>query len=235
MSDKKFVAIIVGVIVLFVGAIIMFGGSETKAGFIGDPLKLQTGEAQQDGSAVQPADRYQGPVDSKVTLIEYADFECPACYGLFPTLKQIEAEYGDKVLFIFRHNPLSALHPNAVAAHRAAEAAGKQDKFWEMHDLLYQNQPSWSRQQSGLSLTDAANVFEGYAQQLELDMDKYRADVASEETFAYIDSHLDSGLKLGVTGTPTLYLNGEEFAARSYEEIAAAIDEILAETNQKPE
>jgi len=97
-----------------------------------------------------------------------------------------------------------------------------------MHDLLFENQPLWASAQSGLTVTEAAQTFEGYAQQLGLDMDQYRSDVESEATFDLISSHLDSGNQLGVTGTPTLFLNGEEITERSSAEIGSLIDAILA-------
>lgn len=214
--------------IAFVAAVFLFGNKDaTGKGFIGDPMQLQTGEAKDGQTEVQPADHYKGEGKKGVTLIEYGDFECPACYGFFPELKKIEQKYGDDITVIFRHNPLSRIHPNATAAHRAAEAAARQGKFWEMHDLLYQNQPSWSREQSGLTTADAAKRFEDYAQQLGLDMDKFRADVQSEDIFNYIDSHLDSGVKLGVDSTPTIFLNGEKLTFRRFDEISAAIDQLI--------
>ncbi len=234
MSDKNFMAMIAIIVVAVVGSIIMFGGSDSASSgaWIGDPLLLATGEANGD-EEVQAADHYRGAEDPEVVIIEYADFECPACFGFAPQLQIVEANYEDEVQVIFRHNPLSSLHPNAFAAHRAAEAAGQQDKFWEMHDILFERQPSWSAQQSGLSVSDAAAVFEGYAEEIGLDMDKFRADVESEEVFDYIDSHLDSGSQLGVTGTPTIFLNGEEITERSAEELGAIIDQILADNNSE--
>ncbi len=230
MSDKNFMALIAIIIVAVVGAIFLFGGDNSSGqAFIGDPLEVATGEGE-EGEEVQPADHVKGPADARVTLIEFADFGCPACFGFFPQLQTLEAQYPDDLRIVYRHNPLTALHPNAFAAHRASVAAANQDMFWEMHDLLLERQPSWSAQQSGLTVSQAAEVFEGYAQELGLDMERYAADVESEEVFNYIDSHLDSGNQLGVTGTPTVFLNGEEITERTAAEISVLIDQILAES-----
>ena len=219
------VLIIVGVI----GAVLVFGGESSNNGvFFGEPLEVARGQADSDGN-VQRADHVKGANDATVTLIEYGDFACPACFAFFPELQQLEAAYPDDLEVVFRHNPLSSIHPNAFAAHRAAVAADNQGMFWEMHDLLYERQPSWSATQSGLDITAAATVFETYAQELGLDIEQYTADVASQATFDFIDSHLDSGSQLGVTGTPTLFLNGEEVNERSFAELSAIIDGIIAE------
>lgn len=223
MNDKVFFGVIGIIIVGIIGAVIAFGGGSTGQAFMGDPLEVQTGQTE------QRADHVLGEGNKGVTIIEYSDFECPACLQFYPELSQIKSEYGDDIEVVYRHNPLSQLHPNAFAAHRAAIAASNQDRFWEMHSQIFEGWQSWSRQASGLSLEEAATVFEQYAEQLGLNMDQYREDVKSEETFNFIDSHLDSGSQLGVTGTPTVFLNGEEITARSAEELRVLIDEIIAE------
>ncbi len=228
MNDKTFMAVIGVIIVAVIGAFFIFGGEDSGNGgaFIGEPLEIATGVAEGD-EAVQRADHVVGPVDAKVVLIEYADFECPACAGFWPQLKQIEAAFPDDLAVVYRHNPLSSLHPNAFAAHRAAVAAANQGMFWEMHDLLYQRQNEWAAATSGLTVSQAADRFEQYAQELSLNMEQFTADVESSETFDFIDSHLDSGNQLGVTGTPTLFLNGEEITERSAEELIGLIQDIL--------
>ena len=227
MSDKNFMALIGIIIVAVVGFFVLFGSdTETGKSWIGDPLQVATGISEGE-EEVQPADHVKGAADARATLIEYGDFACPACFGLAPQLEALLADYPDDLRIVYRHNPLS-FHLNAFAAHRASEAAGAQGLFWEMHDLLFENQPLWASAQSGLTVTEAAQTFEGYAQQLGLDMDQYRSDVESEATFDLISSHLDSGNQLGVTGTPTLFLNGEEITERSSAEIGSLIDAILA-------
>lgn len=237
MSDKRFMILVFGLIAVFIGAIVLFGGSEGSQSFIGDPLEVQTGEpkyetnenGEEEAVPVQPADRIKGSGNKDIVLIEYADFECPACFGFYPELTQIEEVYGNDITFVFRHNPLP-IHANALAAHRASEAAANQGKFWEMHDLLFQNQPSWAQQTSGTTTADAASLFEGYAEQLELDMEQYRADVGSQAVLDYINSHKDSASQLGVTGTPTIFLNGEEVTYRTFAEFSAAIEQLIADS-----
>ena len=237
MSDKRFMILVFGLIAVFAGAIFLFGNSdEGSQSFIGDPLEIQTGEPQyetnEDGEEiqlpVQQADHTKGAGAKNITLIEYGDFECPACFGIYPELAQVEAAYGDDITIVFRHYPL-ATHLNALAAHRASEAAANQGKFWEMHDLLFENQPSWSQQTSGTNTSEATALFEGYAEQLGLDMDQFRTDVESQAVLDRINNHKDSGLQLGVSATPTIYLNGEEVNYRTYAEFAAAIDQLIAD------
>ena len=230
MNDRTFMAVLGVILVAAIGAFVAFGGnSSTGNAFVGDPFELATGEASAEGEAVQRADHVIGPVDAKVTLIEYGDFACPACQAVFPQLKALEGEFAEDLRIIFRHNPLTQIHPNAFAAHRAAVAADNQGMFWEMHDLMYERQREWAASTSGFTVSQAADAFESYAEELGLDLEQFRSDVESDETFNFIDSHLDSGANLGVTGTPTLFLNGEEIAQRSFEELSVLVREILSE------
>lgn len=139
-----------------------------------------------------------------VTLLEYGDFECPYCGQYYPILKQVKAEFGDQIKFQFRHYPLTGPHPNAFAASRAAEAASLQGKFWEMHDLLYENQQQWSR------AGDAVPVFYQYAKSLGLDEARFKKDFASSRVNDLVNADFAEGTRLGVTGTPTFYLDGKQ-------------------------
>lgn len=153
-------------------------------------------------------DHVYGDVSSKVVLIEYGDFQCPGCGAAFPQLKTIKEEYKDKIAFIFRNFPLTAIHPNALAGSTAAEAAGLQGKFWEMHDALYENQSAWSD-------TDASkrtDVFAGYAQDIGLDVEKFKADLSDPKVSTKISRDRAFGGKLGVNGTPTVYINDQKLS-----------------------
>lgn len=153
------------------------------------------------------ADHVFGKKDSKVILIEYGDFQCPACGSAYPNLKEVSDKFKDKLAFIFRNNPLTTIHPNARAAAAAAEAAGLQDKYWEMHDTLYVKQNEWSN----ATADQRKALFESYAKQSGVkDMDKFRKDMASNEVNDKIDFDLALGKKIPVTGTPTILLNGEK-------------------------
>lgn len=158
-----------------------------------------------------------------VTLVEFGDFECPACAAYVPIVDQIKEEYGKKITFQFRHFPLIQIHPNAMLAARAAEAAGNQGKFWEMHDLLYGQQSTWSG-------SDNANaIFEDFATQLGLNIEQYKADAASAGTLDLINADVTIGKKLDVSATPTFVLNGEriETTPRNFEDFQKLIDEAI--------
>lgn len=173
---------------------------------------------------VQTDDHIRGKVDSKVYFIEYADFECPACNSWAPELQKIEAEYGDRVAFVFRHFPLTNLHVNALAAARASEAAGLQGKFWEMHDLLFSKYNEWKGDNKS-----AQGKFESYAEELGLDMDQFRQDYKSEAVLDRINSDAASATELGATGTPTFFVNGELLELKNVTEGAPILRKTLDE------
>src|SRR5438309_7271320 len=124
-------------------------------------------------NSAQPTNHVRSQGSSGVVLLEYGDFQCPACGAYYPIVKQLETSYSSKITFQFRNFPLSQIHPNAFAAHRAAEAAAKQGKFFEMHDKLYENQQSW------VSASNPLIFFEDYAAQLSLNVEQFRKDSAS--------------------------------------------------------
>lgn len=183
-----------------------------------------------------------GKADSTVTLIEYGDFECPACKFFYPIVDQVKEKYQDKIAFQYKNFPLVQSHRNALAAHRAAEAAGKQGKFFEMYDQLYTNQEDWNGPSQtdpvGVQTDNAIRIFETYAEKLGLDMAKYRTDVADASTSATINADTSEGKdKYAITGTPTFVLNGQKIEDTStmdtVEELSALIDKALGiETTQ---
>jgi protein-disulfide isomerase len=124
-------------------------------------------------SGISLNDNSKGNSESSVVLVEYSDFQCPACGAYYPLLKALVEEFGSEIRFVYRHFPL-AQHQHAELAGRAAEAAGKQGKFWEMHDLIFENQQSWT------NLRNSEEVFTHYAVQLDLDMEKFKADLDSK-------------------------------------------------------
>lgn len=144
-----------------------------------------------------------GSPNAKVILEEYGDYQCPPCGALFPDLKTIEKQYGDQIRFVFRQFPLQ-MHKHAFPAARAAEAAGLQGHFWEMHDMLYQNQLSWSVAE------DARPVFIQYARMLGLDVDRFTRDMDSKEVADRVTADSERGKSLGVEGTPTVFINGRQ-------------------------
>lgn len=170
-----------------------------------------------------------GEGTSGVTLIEYADFQCPACGQYFPVVDSVKEIYGDEISFQFRHFPLIGSFPNSMSAHRAAEAAGLQGQFFEMHDLIFENQQSWSQ------ADNPAQIFEGYAAQLELDMDQYRTDVGSSEVLATINADRERADEKDVTGTPTFFINEELIEnPQDATEFFAVIDEYIERETGEP-
>lgn len=188
------------------------------------PAPVVTGPtpAQSSGSQATPIQRVAnrgeagaepahvlGPASAPAHLEEFGDFQCPPC-GLFhPILQQMHAEFGDRLSITFREFPLVPAHQHALAAASAAEAAGLQGKFWEMHDLIYEHQADWKDQ------FDVRPIFEGYAKQIGLDVDRYKRDMNGEVVAQRIFQDGKRGHSLGVKGTPTVFLNGREIPFES--------------------
>lgn len=182
-----------------------------------------------NGNTVQASNYIYGEGKSGVTVVEYGDFECPGCGGYFPVISQIKEKYKDQITFQFRNFPLSSIHPNSMAAHRAAVAAEKQGKFWEMHDLLFQGQTTWNAQ-SGNNFDQATKLFEGYAEQLSLNMDQYRSDRDSAATNSQIQADIKAGKDIGITGTPTFLVNGKKIDnPQGLEDFTKIIDDAIKE------
>ncbi|MDO8435466.1 MAG: thioredoxin domain-containing protein [bacterium] len=172
---------------------------------------------------VTASDWTKGPADARVTLIEYSDLQCPACGFFYPIVKQVSTEYGDRVRFAYRHFPLRQIHKNAELAARATEAAGKQGKFWEMHDLLFEKQSSWAQELAPTLL------FMNYATSIGLDGEKFLSDFVLPEVRANVESDYQSGLDAKVEGTPTFFLNGFRISnPQSYDEFKSVIERALA-------
>ena len=146
----------------------------------------------------------RGNVNAPVTLEEFGDFQCPACGSYHPEMKKIEAEYGDKLKVIFRELPLVTLHPHSLLAAQAAEAAGLQGKFWEMHDKLYENQATW------VEKSDLVPVFVDYAKQIGLNPDQFMKDLNGEQVAGRIFQDGKRAHSFGLKGTPSFFVNGKE-------------------------
>ena len=174
-----------------------------------------------------PSSHIIGKVDSKVKFVEYGDYQCPYCQQYFPTVNQIKEKYKDRVSFQFLNFPLTNSHKNAFAAARAAEAADKQGKFWEMHDLLYQgNDPTGA---SGWVASDTPFTdFSQYAKQLGLDADKFKKDYASAAINNVINADMAEGTKANVQGTPAFFINGKLHQVQnSVDAFSKLLDEAL--------
>jgi len=151
---------------------------------------------------VSASDHATGPLDAPVTIIEYADFECPACESYYYVVKQLLSSSTVPIRLVYRNFPLPQ-HTNALPAALAAEAAGLQGKYWEMHDLIFQNHADWT------DLGDPKPVFVGYAKDLGLDIGRFDADTASSGLKDFIDNQEAEGVGIGIDATPTFFLNGK--------------------------
>jgi protein-disulfide isomerase len=159
----------------------------------------------------------RGSESAKVTIVEWADFQCPFCARVNPTLEQIGKEYGDKVRIAFKHLPLS-MHDRAQAAHQASEAAHRQGKFWEMHDRIFASPKDLSPE-----------TYLKYAGEMGLNMEQYNSDFASSSVRKAIEDDLALARELGVSGTPSFFVNGRFLSgAQPYGAFARLIDEELA-------
>jgi len=147
-------------------------------------------------------DHVRGNADAKVVVVEYGDFQCPACGVYYPIMKQVQDDMGANVAFVFRNFPLSSIHPNAEIGSRAAEAAAEQGKFWEMHDILYEKQTEWS------TGSDVRTILTGYAQTLGLDTGKFKTDLNSKKVKDKVNADRNSGTAAKVNATPTFFVNG---------------------------
>ncbi|MFI5509897.1 DsbA family protein [Mycobacterium sp. NPDC051804] len=159
--------------------------------------------------------------DAKVTFVEFLDFECEGCKAAYPIVEQLRADYGDRVEFVLRYFPLSG-HFNAERAARAVEAAAQQGKLEPMYHKMYETQSEW-----GEKRTPADDVFRGFATELGLDMAAFDAAYGDPATAQRIRVDLDDGEALGVRGTPTFFINGEEVRLRQPDDLRNAIEDAL--------
>jgi len=223
--DKRFLGILAAIIVVFAGIFIINQNSSSNS------------SGSKNSSGAQPTSNIQGQNAKNVTLIEYGDYECPVCGSYYAPLKQAVAPLLPDIHFQFRNLPLTAIHQNAFAGSRAAEAAGLQGKYWEMHDLLYENQTQWA------SASSPQDNFNQYAQQLKLNIEQFKKDYISSKVNDAINADLAEFSKTGQDkATPTFFINGvylpnsnlvdPQTGAPSVEKITAAIQTEIAKQNK---
>lgn len=228
---------------IIIGAVLLIGSVSAlllyRSKFSGTPLKIAQGKP-----GAEPA-HVRGPADARVTLEEFGDYQCKPCGFLAATLLKVEHDYGTSVRVVFRQFPL-AMHAHAMNAARAAEAAGLQGRFWEMHDLLYQNAPTWSQESPrpfirvvpnlgpnaspSDALTGVRLVFAGYAEKIGLDVERFKKDMDTEPVKARIASDQERGISIGVDRTPFLFIDGVQIPYTSFDEkeLRAVIDTALS-------
>lgn len=167
------------------------------------------------------SDLTQGLKSSKATLIEYADFQCPACGAYYPLVKQLLSDYKGKIFYVYRYFPLKQIHQNAMLAAQASYAANLQGQFWPMYNLLYQNQNKWA------NLSNPMDTFVSYAKSLNLNTSKFTKDTQAQGTIDFINNEENAGIQIGINHTPTFFLNGKEVAPQSYEQFKQLINQAL--------
>lgn len=151
-------------------------------------------------NAITPADHVKGPEDAVIEMVEYGDYQCPACGEAHDAMRQLERVLKNDLRFVFRNFPLSKLHEHATAAAQAVEAAALQNKFWEMHDLVYDNQHELDM-----------DSLKSYAKKLKLDLGKFEEDLRSQKVQKKVEADFYSGVMSGVNGTPTFFINGVHY------------------------
>lgn len=196
------------IIIFIVSLVLLVGGAMIFTNF--------SGSANND--TVVLAEKVKGNPESAVVLEDFSDFQCPACASFEPVINNILDEYGDQLRFEYHHFPLITIHQNAELAARASEAAGIQGKFWEMHDVLFERQASWS------SSINPRQQFIGYAEELGLDGDLFARHLNNGQVKEAVQAGMRDGRDRGITGTPSFYLNGEKMDFSTFAEFKQQIE-----------
>lgn len=205
--------------IVILAAVVAIGGSLFYSS--------QTAEQANDGVVIK--EHIKGNEEASVTLVEYSDFQCPACGQFYPRVKELMEEYGDQLRFEYRHFPLTNIHPFAAPAARASEAASQQGKFWEMHDKLFEGQSVWSK--SG----NPSAYFIQYAEELDLDIDTFKRHLDASLISDAVNDGFNDARSRGFTGTPTFLLNGETMNFSTFDEFRSQIEEAMGVTPSSEE
>lgn len=212
--------IIAAIALLTVGIATAVYWAKTKPGPA--PLADAAGSPTQAEAPEDPSLHTRGPRNAPVMLVIYGDFQCPSCGLVSKEIDELQKQYEGKVRIVFHEFPLE-MHPHAMEAALAAEAAAVQGKFWEMHDVLYQNQPVWA------DATTVGVIFDSYAESIGLDVARFRADRIAPDVKARVIADAAAGESRGVKSTPTIFINGIELRAPfTKDRVQGAIDAALA-------
>lgn len=205
MEQKHIIIALVASFMILIGGAVVFSSSQNAS----------------SNEGVVLAEKVKGNPESEVVLAEYSDFQCPACAGFGPTIKELMDKHGDKLRFEYHHFPLIQIHQNAALAAQATEAAGVQGKFWEMHDMLFERQAAWS------SSISARNAFVSYAEELGLDTEQFERHLSSTVIRDQVRAELREAQSLGLTGTPSFFLNGEKMEIETYADFINQVEVAL--------
>lgn len=228
MNTKTWI-IFIGATIAILGGLVFMSKQNTLDVSNVDKFKVITSQEEADNVKSGIPDQTYGNKDAKVVLIEYGDYSCPGCATLDSNMKKVMDEYSKDVLVVFRHFPITSIHPNSKVAAAYAEAAGLQGKFWEMQSKLFSNRTNWS----SVSADSRNGIFDGYAKELGLDMDKLKQDINSEAVTKKINFDQAIGKASNVTATPSVFLNGKalggnEFSSES--ELRSTIKKAIEES-----
>ena len=213
--SKQFWGVIVLVVIIFAGIFFLTGNKKANA---------PSSSSSSGGSSL--TNHVEGKGKSGIKLVEYGDYECPYCGAAYPVIKQVVGDLSDQIFFQFRNFPLTQLHQNAFAGARAAEAASLQNKFWQMHDMLYDNQDP-SGKSGWVASNDPLNkYFVDFAKQLGLNVDKFKTDYQSSQVNDAVNADLAEGKKLNIQGTPTFFIDGKKIEL-PYSQGASAVENII--------
>ncbi len=218
-QSKAVIWIIAVTLILVTGSLIVLGimqpsNSGTSSGF-----------TTTTAPAITSTDHTQGDASSSVSLIEYGDFQCPACGDYYPVVQQILSAYGSRILFVFRNYPLPQ-HPDAQVAAYAAEAAGLQGKYWQMNDTLYQKQNDWTNAAPDKVVSQ---FFDGYASSLGLNVTQFNKDITSTQVANKVTNDVNGGNSASIDHTPTFFINLKQISNPSnYDQFKSDIDQALA-------
>lgn len=209
---------------IIIGVAVVVGLALSVWGLIKLGASTNSNNNQTNASLSEPVtnnDWSEGTTSPKAILVEYSDFQCPACGKFYPIVKKIGEDLRDRLKIVYRHFPLPQ-HQNALLAAKTAEAAGAQGKFWEMHNMLFERQDKWSESKS------ARDIFMGYADELKLDKNKFVTTLDAQSTADHIAHDQTSGTQSGVDATPTFFLNGKKVVQlQSFSDLRSIIDEAL--------
>lgn len=202
---------IVGSLVLVIGIAVFFSNSSSSTSAPGSQAQnFDEVEPSPEEDVLAEARNSMGPEDAAVTIVEFSDFQCPACRAVSPLIKQVTTQYPEDVRFVYRHLPLVSIHPYAQLAAQASEVAAEENLFFEYHDLLFERQPEWSRLSSASQVEDA---FVEYAGELGIDTDSFRERINAEDVRERVTNDVIDTQSLRLTSTPTLFVNNRRVPA----------------------
>jgi protein-disulfide isomerase len=220
-KNKTFLIIGLMTLVIFVGGIFLFsrGNTNVSTKVVNSSLLIPQNAIVTSGFV--NGNYLPASTSATATLVEFGDYECPACSVYSPFVKQLLTDFAGKINYVFRNFPL-AQHKNAPVSSSAVEAAGLQGKFWQMHEKVYATQGDWS------NLDDPTSVFVGYAKDLNMDLNKFSADMNSSVVKDKIQNDVNDGTTIGINETPTFYLNGQKITpAGSYDQLKSLVQSVL--------